>query len=218
MESIPVAIKRLLDESQMMGKLSLHLITQAIKDDPWMCTMANDIMLLKRILEEGLPAAAGDAKRIPTHNLQLIQEYKHSDGWYRRVPPSWTSPKLALQNMYLYWYCGDEEKYIPPIICFEKKDVDFLCKRVRRNLTECRKVVVVIDRAAKSQGEEPKQMMNRLEANACYAAGEPAILVIVSSTTKYNRSRVVAWLAWGMIVKHLWKSNNNAYIYIYLPF
>ena len=202
----------------MMGQLSLQQITQAIKDDPRMHTMARDITLLKQILEEGLPVAAGSAKRAPTHNLRLIQEYKHSNGRYRRVYPSWTFPKLTLQNMYLYWHCGDEEKHISPMIFFEKKDVDFLCKRVRSNLTECRKVVVVIDRAAKSQGEEPKQMMTHLEANACYAAGEPAILVIVSSTTKYNRSRVVAWLAWGMIVKHLWKSNNNAYIYIYLPF
>jgi hypothetical protein len=74
----------------------------------------------------------------------------------------------------------------------------------------CRKVMLVIDRAAMSQGEEPKQRMTHLEANACYAAGEPAILAIVPSTTKCNRSRVVAWLAWGTIIKYLWKSNNNA--------
>ncbi len=86
---------------------------------------------------------------------------------------------------------------------FEKKDVDFLCKRVRSNLNEFRKVMVVIDRTAMSQGKEPKQRMTHLEANACYAAGEPAILAIVPSTTKYNRSRVVAWVAWGTIVKHL---------------
>ena len=112
--------------------------------------------------------------------------------------------------MYLYWHRGDEEKNIPPMKFFEKKDVDFLCKRARSNLTECRKVIAVIDRAAKSRGEEPKQLMTHLEANACYAAGEPAILAIVPTTTKCNRTRVVALLAWGTIVKHMWKSRNNA--------
>mmetsp|Transcript_6132 Transcript_6132/g.13436 ORF Transcript_6132/g.13436 Transcript_6132/m.13436 type:complete len:353 (-) Transcript_6132:11-1069(-) len=142
------------------------------------------------------------APRRPRRKIRLVRQFKHPDGIDRHVPPSWTFPSLPLQSMYLYWHCGDEEQQIPPIKYFEPIDVDFLCKRARTNLNECRRVMEAINKGSEISGLAPQEEMTRPMTNACYLLGEPAILELVPKETPCNRVRNVSNLRWGTVVKY----------------
>ena len=113
-----------------MGQLSLEQILRAIKNGPKMTAMAKDINALRRMQEENSNQGGdGNCRTAMRQNIRLVWEYKHKkDGKYLRVPSSWRFPTLPLQNMYLYWHCGNVKENIPPMKCFQNADVCFFGK------------------------------------------------------------------------------------------
>jgi hypothetical protein len=175
--ALPDRLEELLQRRQMAGPLSLDEIACRIENGPKMTAIQEDLAIMKRMMLEGGgfngPVAGGPRVNRPTprHNMRLFQEYKHN-GKYRRVPSTWSFPKLPLQNMYVYWHCGDEEGKIPPMKYLESNDIDFM-KRGKKSLSEIRLVMQFIDKQSIAAGLTPRGTMNQIEANNCYDCAEP---------------------------------------------
>ena len=115
--AIPSKIEEMLQQRQMAGPLSLAQITERIENGPNMKAMQEDLAFLKNHLlngNTGISAAVGGGVSLtnrptPRHNMRLFKQYNHS-GKYRRVPSTWKFPTLPLQNMYVYWHCGDDKR------------------------------------------------------------------------------------------------------------
>jgi hypothetical protein len=167
-QNVPSEIERLLERRQMAGPLSLESIVNAVQNGPVMTGMAADVARLAQLLaDDGQLRIDGsrNASARRAHNMRLIAEYRHADGEYRHVPHTWKFPSLHLQNMYIYWHCGDEEGNIPPMKKFETRNVSFL-GRGRKKLSEIRCVMKFLDTAATSAGLAPREHMTHMEANA----------------------------------------------------
>ena len=149
-------LERLLDRRQMTGPLSLDQIARAVENGPRIAGMANDIGSLMRMVQAGAIAAGTPAagstettrNRTATATARLHRQYEHTDGKHRRLPPSWSFPKLSLQSMYQYWHCGDESKHIPAMKFLVASDVGFVGKRAHISLYEIKRVMTKIDNEA----------------------------------------------------------------------
>jgi hypothetical protein len=164
-----------------------------------------------RFLEEsfaewktGISAAVGGGVSLtnrptPRHNMRVFKQYNHS-GKYRRVPSTWEFPTLPLQNMYVYWHCGDEEKGIPPLKYLEHSDIDFI-SRGKKALSEIKSVMQFIDKQAISAGITPKDLMTQIEANSCYHHTEAGNKQLVPTQTPQGRPRDFRKLKVSYVVK-----------------
>jgi hypothetical protein len=205
--AIPAKIEEMLQQRQMAGPLSLAQIAERIENGPKMKAMQEDLAFLKNHLLNGgtgIHVAAGTSvgTRIrPTtrHNMRLFKEYHHN-GNYRRVPSTWKFPALPLQNMYVYWHCGDEEGGIPPMKYLECSDIDFI-KRGKKALSEIKSVMQFIDKQAISAGVAPKDLMTQIEANSCYHHAEAGIKQLIPSHTPQGRTRDFRKLKVAYVVK-----------------
>jgi hypothetical protein len=206
LDGLPKMIEDLLDKRQMAGPLSLDQIARAVENGPVMRAMAADLASLRArsIRESGADAGVGDSTT-PRMMARLHRQYNHPDGKSRRVPPSWTIPKLSFQAVYQYWHCGDEANNIPPMKYLTKSDVDYLGRGARIRLSEMRKLVAILDNEATVKGHAPKQYMTLAEANTCYYHGEKAVLAFVPAKTPKGRSRVVSMMKWTTVVKYTHK-------------
>eukprot|EP00804_Cyclotella_cryptica_P001683 CCRYP_009072-RA/>CCRYP_009072-RA protein AED:0.30 eAED:0.29 QI:0/-1/0/1/-1/1/1/0/334 len=212
MENMPSRIEEILDKRQMSGPLSLDQIVVAVENGPRMKAIAEDLAAMRRRVIRGSSDGDGEENgnansARPRHlvNARLIQQYKHSDGKYCRVPSSWKVPLLPMQHLYVYWHCGDEKKNIPPMKYLTPDDIKFLNKRAHISLSELKKVMTVIDKVAKEQGFPPKEHMSQRDANTCYYRGERAIFDIVPENTPQGRPRVIASMKWATVVKYMHK-------------
>lgn len=132
---------------------------------------------------------------------RLNRQYQHPDGKMRRVPPTWSFPKLTLQPMYLYWHCGDESKQIPPAKHLLNSDVDFLGVGSRGRINELRRLMELIDAEAKSKGYPPHDCMDETMANTCYLHGKSAIAKVVPDKTPSGKVRSLDRRKWRTIAK-----------------
>eukprot|EP00804_Cyclotella_cryptica_P020114 CCRYP_020133-RA/>CCRYP_020133-RA protein AED:0.24 eAED:0.24 QI:0/0/0/1/1/1/2/0/687 len=212
MENMPSRIEEILDKRQMSGPLSLDQIVVAVENGPRMKAIAEDLAAMRRRVIRGSSDGDGEENgnaysARPRHlvNAWLIQQYKHSDGKYRRVPSSWKVPLLPMQPMYVYWHCGDEKNNIPPMKYLTPDDIKFLNKRAHISLSELKKVMTVIDKFAKEQGFPPREHMSQRDANTCYYRGERAIYDIVPENTPKGRPRVITSMKWATVVKYMHK-------------
>jgi len=143
-QNVPSEVERLLERRQMAGPLSLESIVNAVENGAVMTGMAANVStLMQLLLTEGGQLRIDGSRNISgqrhAHNMRLVSQYRHADGEYRRVPHTWKFPSLPLQNMYIYWHCGDEEGNIPPMKMFETRDVKFLqrgSKKLRNSLCD----------------------------------------------------------------------------------
>jgi len=211
LNELPAKIAEMLDNRTMNGPVSLEQIARAIENGPKFTAMAKDVSSLTRMMAEGAVAVGGRRRNngVPDHNMRLIREYQHSPGIYRRVPTSWQFPKLKLQGMYQYWHSGDEVKNIPPMKFLENTDVQHLGKRARTTLGEIRKVMALIDNAAKAKGLPVKDRMTHTEINTLYVHGESAIIDIVPTKTPTGRPRNVSSLKCDSVIRFLQKKNRK---------
>ena len=185
-------------------------ISQRTKSSfPFPQNIANDVAALGRIVQEGsISTGGGHSTSAARQNIRLVCEFKHEDGKYRPVPSSWTFPSLQLQNMYLYWHCGHEASKVPPMKFFQNKDIDFLGKRARVGLCECRRVMEAIDKEATRKGVVPRSIMSQVETNTCYYKGESAILAVVPANTPTGQPRIVARLKWPTVMRFMRKKRG----------
>ena len=202
--NIPHTLFERIENRGMLGDLSLEQITRAVEQGPRLTAIANDVAALRRIVQEGsISTGGGHSTSAARQNIRLVCEFKHGDGKYRRVPPSWTFPSLQLQNMYLYWHCGVESLKIPPMKYFQHKDIDFLGKRASTTLCECRRVMGVIDKEAMRKGVIPRDIMSQVEANSCYYSGESAISAVVPANTPTGQPRIMSRLKWPTVLRFM---------------
>lgn len=191
--------------------LSLEQIAHAVEKGPRMAAMARDLAALRNSMNHssavGAVTNASGGERIATQQplARLHVQYKHSDGKYRRVPPSWVFPKVGLQVMYQYWHCGDESNRIPPIKFFANSDVDFLGKTSRIRLSELRKVMSAIDDEAALKGYAPQEHMDQKSTNTCYHHGESKIVETIPQATPGGRKRLIEKMKWSTVVKYMHK-------------
>ena len=186
---LPQKIEEMLDRRNMNGQLSMDQVIQAVENGPRLAAMANDIAALRRMNADA--GTTNNTRRMPDRNARLMREFKHGENLYRRVPPSWKFPSLGLQQMYVYWHCGNESQHIPPMKFLDSDDVKHNGKRARTSLAELRKVMHLIDNRAKAQGLDIKDRMTNVEANTLYAHGESAVLDLVPAYTPTNRKRSI---------------------------
>jgi hypothetical protein len=186
-------------------------IGRVVEESPQIIAMRKEMaemkqMMRRRLAVDGDDGTGGNATTLFTpQNASLICQYLHTDGNTRRVPSTWTIPKLPIRQMYLYWHCGDITQNIPPMKYFQSSDLSFLNKRSKSNMSELKKVMGDIDSAAASRGFPPKRTMNHDEANTCYFHGESAFADFVPKTTPSGRPRDYAPQKWTYLVKFLYK-------------
>eukprot|EP00986_Skeletonema_menzelii_P017832 scaffold22390_cov91-Skeletonema_menzelii.AAC.1 len=211
-QNVPSEVERLLERRQMAGPLSLESIVNAVENGAVMTGMAANVStLMQLLLTEGGQLRIDGSRNISgqrhAHNMRLVSQYRHADGEYRRVPHTWKFPSLPLQNMYIYWHCGDEEGNIPPMKMFETRDVKFL-QRGSKKLSEIRCVMKFLDTAATSAGSAPRQHMSHMEANACYKSSQPALCQVIPNDTPTGRKREkYRKLVVGTVYKYISKKN-----------
>ena len=208
-DGIPDKIEELLDRRNMMGNLSLDQIVRAVEAGPRMSRMSEDLAALRA----GIPRATPNNNDERTHNnngqgvtVRLHAQFVHSDGKTRRVPPSWTFPKLNLQPMYVYWHCGDPTNNIPPAKHLMTCDVNFLGKGARGRISELRRVMGLIDLEATDNGHPPSANMDHRMANTCYYHGESAIAKLVSAKTPSGKDRLLDKTKWTTIARLISKA------------
>ena len=214
--AIPSKLESILDERQMAGPVSLAQIGRVVDESPQMRSMINDMAELKAMMQRRMPGAAdgavaGGGNTIGMRNNALLYpQYGHTDGKTRRVPSTWTIPKLPIQQMYLYWHCGNEADKIPPMKFFKHHDISFLQKRAKSTMSELRKIMLLIDNTSRSKGFPVKNSMSHEEANTCYYHGESALAAVIPDTTSKGRPRAIATMKWGSLVKYLYKKRGPA--------
>ena len=190
--ALPHRFNEMLDARSHHGTLSLQQIVTAVENGPLLRSIAADITSLKTTDfaggRTGVNARNNDAVTT-TSNMRLFCEYKHSDGCYRRVPKGWKFPKLPLQQMYMYWHCGNEIQNIPPMKYFAARDVAHLRGRATVKLCEIRKVMTLVDGRATTNGLTIKGNMTHSEVNALYAKGEAAVEDAISGTAPFGGNR-----------------------------
>ncbi|KAL9191250.1 hypothetical protein ACHAXT_000956 [Thalassiosira profunda] len=125
--------------------------------------------------------------------------YEHGDGKKRRVPSSWQFPMLGLEDMYVYWHCGDKERKISPMKRFTGSDINLLQKRCKTNLSEVRAVMTIIDLEAKKKGKTISSGMTPDEAKECCAVGYLGLKI--PKTTADGRPRDILKMKWSSAVK-----------------
>jgi hypothetical protein len=212
-QNIPKKMEELLDKRQMAGPLSLDQIARAVENGPRIAGIANDLAVLRRMMQGSSIVAQASAATNQTNqrtDARLHRQYSHPDGKHRRVPPSWTFPKLSLQSMYQYWHCGDESRHIPAMKFLVASDVDFLGKKAPCRLYEMKKVMTSIDNEAIAKGAIPSDHMSFAEANTCYFRGEKAVSDAVPDKTPSGRPRVISKLKWNTVVKYLYKEKSRS--------
>lgn len=212
--NIPNRLEEILDNRQMIGGLSMNQITDSVVNSPMMQAMARDVSKIMRWVNAGGNAVAttgvANDRRVPRQNMRLQREYKHGDGRYRRVPSNWRFPSLGLQNLYVYWHCGDESNNIPPMKYLDNHDVSFLGKRARSTLSEHKKIMAIIDNAARQKGHEVSDNMTQVEVQTCYRAGESTFTSLIPTNTPKDRNRKVATLKLSTLVKLLQAAKKRA--------
>lgn len=196
----------------MAGPLSLEAIVNAVQNGLVMTAMAADIAGLRQSLatDGQLRTRDGSRNASTLRPMRLAgADYTHEDGVDRRVPHTWTFPSLPLQNMYVYWHCGDEAGHIPPMKWFEASDVNFL-KRGLKKLSEIRRVMQFLDTSATSAGVPPKEHMTHMEANACYMSSQAALKQVIPDNTPTGRTREKCRkLMVGTVYKYVSKRTND---------
>lgn len=106
-QEMPRKMEELFDMRSMAGPLSLDQIARAVENGPRMSLMASDIAALRRMVQDNNPSVEGGGagtgvlvNQQPFARLHV--QYRHGDGKERRVPPSWSMPKISLLGMYQY--------------------------------------------------------------------------------------------------------------------
>ena len=217
-QNLPNKLEELLDRRSMAGPVFLDQITRAVENGPRMSAMAGDIAALRRIVQDNNTRTSGEEAGNTNNNNgnvldlpepQLHRQYMHPDGIERRVPPSWTIPKLGLHLMYAYWHCGDPANGIPEMKHLLASDVSYLGKGAKTRLSEMRKVMTLIDREAISKGCTVRVTMNHKMANSCFHHGESAIRNIMPNETMTGRMRNISNMTWGSIVRNMHKKRGS---------
>ena len=199
----------------MAGPLSLDQIARAVENGPRMSSMASDTAALRRMVQDNNPSVEGGGagtgvlvNQQPFARLHV--QYRHSDGKERRVPPSWSMPKISLLGMYQYWHFGDAANNIPPMKYFQSTDVDFLGKTMKIRLCELKKIMTSIDNEAASKGYPPREHMDTRQAATCYHHGEGVVIAAISAKTPSGRDRCVSKMKWTTVIKYMYKKRVRA--------
>ena len=142
--------------------------------------------------------------------MRLLRQFKHGNGNdYRRVPPSWQFPRLALQGMYSYWHCGDEVNNIPPMKFLERRDLKHLGRRAPSTYWEIQQVVTLIDDCAKAKGLQVRDTMSHTVVNSLYANSKAAIAELVPAQTKSGRKRNITRLKYPTVIREILKKRKQ---------
>ena len=145
-------------------------------------------------------AANDQPSRAPRFNL-----FDHPDRIRRRVPKDWEFPKLNLQHMYLLWHCGNESQNVSAIKLWDSTDVNSMkSKRARKTLSEMRRVMRLIDEAAKAGGAPHCKFMSHSEIITCYNIGKSGIKIPMETAS--GRRRVLEKMSWTTILRQM---NNH---------
>jgi len=133
--------------------------------------------------------------------------YKHDDEVKRRVPSTWKFPMVGLEDIYVYWHCGDAEQKISPMKLFQTSDLLHV-KRAKNNLYEVRSVVTLVDSAATKRGMTVNTVMTPEEAKECCNIGYPSLNI--SDTTPDGRAREVLRMKWSSAVRLKHSTDDGA--------
>lgn len=132
-------------------------------------------------------------------------KFKHNDGIERRVPSTWQFPMLGIQDMYVYWHCGDAEHKIPPMKLLGKGDVTFK-KGLKENLSECRTIMTLIDLEAQKKGMAVKTVTTPAEATNLVTCGITGIEIPPKADGTPEKETLS--LSWKYIAEHRKKSSD----------
>lgn len=104
----------------------------------------------------------------------------------------------GIEDIYIWWHCGDEQGKISPMKLFTASDISHV-KRSRANLSEVRGVVSIIDLEADKAGMTMKSAMTVDEAKKRCRVGHTGLNI--QQSTADGGTRSVLHMKWSSAVR-----------------
>lgn len=200
-DELPKRFEELLDERQMAGPVSLAQMQKLVDNSPVVKRLEQNVCKMSAMIESryGTETAAVSSQRQVDYNYR---GFPHPDGTLRGIPVEWDFPTGTLQSTYVYWHCGDPAQKIMPMKLMDKRELSVLTKknkRAKRTHTELKRLMGMIDKAAKDNQVPPMEVMTQAEAQHCYAYGKEGI--VVPSKTPKGRPRDIDVMTWQSVLR-----------------